>query len=399
MSRPQSLSKEQQQHFGPHPIPVPGPQPASCHLLRLPTELHVLFAKAMEPRDLSSFTRTCRLLNNTLWSELREKVYEYASTRYTYYVSTHERRIEHEQEFLLCRFYNAIVGRRYHAVRAFLEAGVDPNGGRGDRDPCSQALLHLVEGGDLALAELLLQFGADPNAMGGIAHSGRYSPLVLAVGKLHYDMAQLLLEHGADPSNGWHCPRTKLPNIDLAAGFFREEMGKEDGMGRGNTAIRIIDLLLSHGARFGELDTIPVLFSDGFEHGRARLQRAIRNGTNLGAVTVPHRWRLFCDWDLEMLEVLVDLAPELLGNGGHDAWSSCHQALLYGRPDVALSMIRSGCYLAFPAVLCVAILGGYEEVVEVLLQRPELRHRSRAWKVRSWAEARRRDRKPRMGPL
>lgn len=86
--------------------------------------------------------------------------------------------------------------------------------------------------GDLPMVKLLLEHGADPNFDFGFMNvSGIYSPLSSAVVWNRYEVAELLLQHGA--------------RIDVSGGkfyhnLFHEAVAEQD--------IRIVRLMLEHGA-------------------------------------------------------------------------------------------------------------------------------------------------------
>jgi ankyrin repeat protein len=93
-------------------------------------------------------------------------------------------------------------------VKMFLAAKADPNGGKLDAP-----LLGTIYAKGAASAELLLQAGANPNAVGGIDlpvrpnsadlmnHSGHLTPLWLATYMKQLPMVQLLLKFKADPND------------------------------------------------------------------------------------------------------------------------------------------------------------------------------------------------------
>ena len=90
-----------------------------------------------------------------------------------------------------------IVGARYPTsaknLRALLDAGADPNAS----DWLGKTALHFAaEKGDLEAAQLLIERGADINA---VEAEYRSTPLAEAAGSGQIGMARLLLENGADP--------------------------------------------------------------------------------------------------------------------------------------------------------------------------------------------------------
>ena len=89
----------------------------------------------------------------------------------------------------------AMFRNNKEVMRMLLEAGADPNavGAEGD-----SPLRWAAENDDLEMAKLFLQFGADKtiNKFGGFSRS---TPLGLAAGNLSIPMIELLLNAGADP--------------------------------------------------------------------------------------------------------------------------------------------------------------------------------------------------------
>lgn len=83
----------------------------------------------------------------------------------------------------------AIGGRHPEVVKALLEGGADPNAPMGGLTP----LFTVVRANKLGFAKLLLDHGADVNAM----PPGRGTPLMLARARGQMEMAAMLQAHGA----------------------------------------------------------------------------------------------------------------------------------------------------------------------------------------------------------
>ena len=79
-------------------------------------------------------------------------------------------------------------------VELILEAGADPNGSWGSTSPLREAAMKTT---NPRVLETLLAAGADPNTL-----RGTNSPLWLVVGRCKPNLARVLLEYGADPKNG-----------------------------------------------------------------------------------------------------------------------------------------------------------------------------------------------------
>ena len=78
-------------------------------------------------------------------------------------------------------------------VELFLEAGADPNGSWGSVSPLHQAAEHTT---NPQVLEALLAVGADPNAKIAL----RTTPLHVAIGRCRQILVRPLLEYGADPN-------------------------------------------------------------------------------------------------------------------------------------------------------------------------------------------------------
>eukprot|EP00756_Hemistasia_phaeocysticola_P001607 Hpha_TRINITY_DN11132_c0_g1::TRINITY_DN11132_c0_g1_i1::g.27839::m.27839 len=90
----------------------------------------------------------------------------------------------------------AVDGGHFDAVRLFLEKGARP---------IDYALVAAVEGGHFDVVRLLLEKGANPNARDMNSHDGEEvvpdkTVLMIAIGQQLLGLAELLLDHGADPS-------------------------------------------------------------------------------------------------------------------------------------------------------------------------------------------------------
>jgi hypothetical protein len=92
----------------------------------------------------------------------------------------------------------ALHARCHETVAALLRHGGNPNAHTPNGQPVLQVALLKHEGDDLALVELLLDGGADPNwdTRGGM----RLTALITAIQKSRYEIVRRLLMAGADPN-------------------------------------------------------------------------------------------------------------------------------------------------------------------------------------------------------
>lgn len=116
---------------------------------------------------------------------------------------------------------------------ALLQQGIDVNiqsiSGTGHWTPLQDAIASLDDDGysePQKMIELLIRFGADVN----LSFSS-YTPLIMAIADGHDDIAELLLDAGADPNNG-----------------NDEEEGSALNMSVYDENIYMVGLLLNHGA-------------------------------------------------------------------------------------------------------------------------------------------------------
>jgi len=86
-------------------------------------------------------------------------------------------------------------------------------------------------------AEALLRAGADPN----LRDPNKLSAMVIAITNIHWDLANLLLEHGADPNDGSLEEAVEVRNADI----LRPGNRRPDSIG----VMDMINALLAHGAK------------------------------------------------------------------------------------------------------------------------------------------------------
>ncbi|KIW10846.1 hypothetical protein PV08_10145 [Exophiala spinifera] len=106
-------------------------------------------------------------------------------------------------------------------VQLLLDRGVDVNPDPGSHTRCEVPLIGAVSNGHIAIVELLLEYGADPNATTDIF---RWTPLQHAASQGYIRIAQMLLAHGANvgaPTSDGH-----YTALDLAVAKGRLDMVK-----------------------------------------------------------------------------------------------------------------------------------------------------------------------------
>lgn len=131
-------------------------------------------------------------------------------------------------------------------------------------------------------AEALLQAGADPN----LRDPNKLSAMVIAITNIHWDLANLLLEHGADPNDGSLEEAVEVRNADI----LRPGIRRPDNIG----AMEMINALLAHGAKPDS--TLPGPIPD---------KKALGGGSPVAADATP-LFRAAKAVDLEVMRLLLD---------------------------------------------------------------------------------------------
>jgi ankyrin repeat protein len=182
-------------------------------------------------------------------------------------------------------------------------------------DPRSSTALHHAAHNRLTdLAEVLLRYGADPNAIGYDNNRGECTPLILASAEGSLETMQRLLEHGADPNL---VTRVGITAINTALDEKSPERGK---------------LLVAHGANPG-----------------------IHAAAKLGMI--------------DRVAALIKTDPSLALNPDRKGESPLHAAVEWGQRDVARLLLQNGAKLT-PAAA--AGLGMLEDMKAFLSANPHL---------------------------
>ncbi|RAL11580.1 uncharacterized protein BO97DRAFT_425243 [Aspergillus homomorphus CBS 101889] len=320
------------------PVTVALPAPAT--LSSLPAEAQLRISKLLDDTSLIRLSLACRERHGLLFHGIQERAKRHALPPQDIY----NRRMFHSRdgEVYFHRFpganewrrtireplAEAVCAGRYDEVRFYLDAEVSAKSINLDAVP----LLHLsIRAGQYHFAALLLQYNADPNVV---------------------------------------CPSTGRMALDDAVG------------GPANPPVWLIERLLAAGARFIHDLTFGICCTQTW--GKAFFRRAVRNGTEILPDTNDPSIRLqaMCKLaDMEIVHCLFDLVPGLVTQR-HDGLSALDIALVYGREDIAVCLVRRGVPLPASAEreLKIAMLHGHTNLVQELLKHAQLAGRCPSWK-------------------
>ncbi|KAM3955120.1 nuclear factor NF-kappa-B p105 subunit [Aphomia sociella] len=223
----------------------------------------------------------------------------------------------------------AIWQRYLEATRLLLVRGCDVNA----RDDCGYSALHLsAEHGYKELVKLLLESGAAVDYRPDTGEEFPRTtlcdePLRLAIRNKHYDVARLLLEHGADPNKRY---------------FFGSEINLVSDP-------EYLELLLTFGANPDSRD----------RSGLTPLMKAARQRKGMDAV---------------LLLISHGADVNAMADARNDYRTVMHYAVLSGNTEVVNLMIKQGARVNYdcpelskPSPLDLAILKGDVPIVQMLL--------------------------------
>ncbi|KAL0809416.1 hypothetical protein ABMA28_011600 [Loxostege sticticalis] len=224
----------------------------------------------------------------------------------------------------------AIWQRHLEAARLLLVRGCDVNA----RDDCGYSALHLAaEHGYKELVKLLLESGAAvdyrPDTDEEFPRTTLCDePLRLAIRNKHYEVARLLLEHGADPNKRY---------------FFGSEINLVSDP-------EYLELLLTFGANPDSRDRA----------GLTPLMKAARQRKGMDAV---------------LLLISFGADVNAMADARNDYRTVMHYAVLGGNTDVVNLLVKQGAMVNYqypmevskPSPLDLAILKGDVAMVELLL--------------------------------
>ena len=243
-----------------------------------------------------------------------------------YLVIKHPQHVNARGGYYLTPLFAALVGGNFQTVNLLRRKGAHVNIRGCGRTP--------LRCGDLKMAQLLLDYKADANALDyenstPIPYASE-GPLLFAsphnICQLLHDVPRLLLEHGADinvRSNGRSTP------LHIAAGHGRVE---------------VVPVLLEHGADVGAEDSrgrTPL--HEAADYGSAEIVRALlEHGANVGAADNTGRTALHealdygrADADygrVEIIRVLLEYGANV-GAEDNEGITPLHLAADYGRAE------------------------------------------------------------------
>ena len=155
------------------------------------------------------------------------------------------------------------------------------------KDPSLAGLLQAVANNDVATAKRFLDAGIDPNGMESAGPIVDRTPLVVAAGDHHVDMARLLIDHGATVTlqdrNG------NLPLQRALAWPPNLEHTSPEGSARWKARLELVQLLLDKGADVNAADwSLESPLRNAAYSGPVELaEDLIKRGANINVTGVP----------------------------------------------------------------------------------------------------------------
>jgi len=146
-------------------------------------------------------------------------------------------------------------------VRVLLEAGADPNGDAGANPP----IFHVLDGISfdaaevVELIELLLDHGADVNAVGRVGLEKGQTPLHQAATLDAMPIAKLLVARGADPKKRDAQRRTPRQSVEASVKLWREHTDEEQGEAMARKSAKMIAFLADAEAGRAKTDDVRAL--------------------------------------------------------------------------------------------------------------------------------------------
>ncbi|KAE8385993.1 ankyrin repeat-containing domain protein [Aspergillus alliaceus] len=267
-----------------------------------------------------------------------------------------------------CKSLNDILlGRRRKAARQCAVPADEEYERIGNEKPAEPMLRCILES-NIAALRLFLDAGVDPNSR-AVTH--RSPMFLIAVDKLKYKSASLLLEYGADPNladkNG-KVPfdlidRLRCPDIVPTLADFLNKAGCKN-------VTRLTSFAVI--CRYARLDTVKDLLDIGTDilslrgnHGITVFHELARHGSLSSFVTGTPR----------TLDLLIELSPALLNVANENGHTALHYAMTWREPDYALYLLEKGIRVGRPdkdgrTELWWAVHVGQERIVREILARP-----------------------------
>ncbi|NKB72585.1 MAG: hypothetical protein GKR89_36375 [Candidatus Latescibacteria bacterium] len=233
-----------------------------------------------------------------------------------------------------------------------------------DQDPHGETLLHrAIPGsgvettpGHLKIAALLIDHGADPNAIGWGNNNAASPPLMIAAWGGNAEMAELLLTKGADPNIRDQAGSAELP-IDTAAGHGHREL---------------VEILIDHGSEFLLKHLISVGLNDrviALLEADPQLGSQADSDTLGGAYShntgMPLHVAISCG-NVEIVNALLDRGVDVNETDARGR-TALHHGL--NKPDIVSRLLERGAELDIWAA---AGMGAADRVAALLAENPDL---------------------------
>ncbi|PYI22072.1 ankyrin [Aspergillus violaceofuscus CBS 115571] len=309
---------------------VATPKPAT--FLTIPPELHLHIIKLLDATSLVRLGLSLPTGYGFIWTEIQKRARSGALPSQELY----DKRISYgdDGELQIHRF-----------------AG-DAEWRRSIREPLAEAVCT----GDFEVVKFFLAAGVSANSIDLDA----VPMLHLSFRQCQYHITELLLQHNADPNVVR--PTTGQMALDYAVGGPR---------GSPNW---VLEMLLAAGARFVHDSTFIICCTQSW--GPAFFRLAAKNGAEILPKAPDCDFRLQAAYKLarvEVIDCLFDLRPNLVA-ARHKGLSALDMALMYGREDVAVSLVRRGTPLDTSAEkqLTLAMRYGHTKLVRELLRHGQL---------------------------
>lgn len=307
------------------------PKPAT--FLTIPPELHLQIIKLLDVTSLVRLGLSLPKEYGFLWNEIQKRARIGALPPQKVY----DKRISYGDD-----------GK----IRIHRFAG-DAEWRRSIREPLAEA----VRAGQLDVVKFFLEAGVSAISVDLDA----VPMLHLSIKECQYHITELLLQYNADP------------NVVCSTAGGQMALDYAVGGARGSPNW-VLEMLLAAGARFVHDSTFVICCTQSW--GAACFRLAAKNGAEILPKTPDCALRLQAAYKLARIEVidcLLDLRPRLV-TARHNGSSALDMALMSGREDVAVSLVRRGTPLDTSAEqqLTLAMRYGRTKLVRELLKHIQL---------------------------